>query len=143
MEAEGSQDAASSSASTPNQTPGGNPFAAPGAGEEGEIVFHQVRGKVFSLKDGSKDLGVATISIKEREEDGKKKFRLLARHEVNGAVLMNFALYPDFNPKVEKAFLTFLGFDADGKPLQFRLRVKTKEMVEELDQKLREASKQL
>lgn len=55
----------------------------------------------------------------------------------------NFALYPDFNPKVEKVFMSFLGFDEEGKPLQYRLRVKTKEMVEELDQKMREATKLL
>jgi hypothetical protein len=77
-----------SSSSTTNQTPGGNPFAAPGAGEEGETIFHHVRGRVFKLKDGAQDLGIATISLKEREEDGKKKFRVLARNEVNGAVLM-------------------------------------------------------
>ncbi|GAA5934508.1 uncharacterized protein JCM15063_004596 [Sporobolomyces koalae] len=141
-EASTSQDAAAASGSEStnnNQTPGGNPFAAPGAGEEGETVFHQVRGKVYRLKDGSQDLGIAKISIKEREQDGKKKFRLLARNETNGAVLINFALYADFNPKVEKAFITFLGFDEEGKPVQYRLRVKTKEMVDELDTKLKEA----
>lgn len=133
----------SDSSSSTNQTPGANPFAAPGAGEEGEVVRHTVRGKLWKLKDGAHDLGVANISIKEREEDGKKKLRLLARNEVNGAVLMNFSLYPNFAPKVEKAFITFLGFDAEGKPMQYRIRVKTKEMVEELDQKLQEAIKEL
>lgn len=78
----------SDSSSSTNQTPGANPFAAPGAGEEGEVVRHTVRGKLWKLKDGAHDLGVANISIKEREEDGKKKLRLLARNEVNGAVLM-------------------------------------------------------
>lgn len=58
-------------------------------------------------------------------------------------VNQNFALYPDFTPKVEKAFITFLGFDEEGKPVQYRLRVKTKEMVEEMEEKLQEAIKQL
>jgi len=87
-EASPAPEASTSDSSSTNQTPGANPFAAPGAGEEGETVRHAVRGKLWTLKDGAHDLGVANISIKEREEEGIKKFRLLARNEVNGAVLM-------------------------------------------------------
>ena len=57
--------------------------------------------------------------------------------------LQNFALYKGLQPRVEKSFITMMGFDEEGKPQQFRLRVKTKEMVEELDQKLKEASEQV
>ena len=62
-----------------------------GEGEEGEKVLHEVRAKVWAFvwafKDGDWDeRGVATVSIKEREDDGKK--RILARNAVNGNVLI-------------------------------------------------------
>lgn len=69
------------------QTPGANPFTAPGEGEEGEDVLHSVRGKVWKIEGGqAKELGIANVSIKERQDNGK--IRLLARNETNGAVLI-------------------------------------------------------
>lgn len=68
---------------------GGNPFAK-GAGEEGEEVLHEVRGRVFRLeKEGVKDVGIAVVAIKERE--GRR--RLLARNDVTGGVMMVRSLF--------------------------------------------------
>ena len=56
-----------------------------GEGEEGELILHHARGKVWTIVDGiSNELGVAGIWIKER--DGVR--RLLARNEVTGNVLI-------------------------------------------------------
>ncbi|GAA6017005.1 hypothetical protein JCM10207_001454 [Rhodosporidiobolus poonsookiae] len=126
------------------QTPGANPFSAPGEGEEGETVLHSVRGKVFKLAGGEAEvLGVANVQIKEKEEGGKTKVRMLARNETNGAVLINFNLYPGFSLKVDKVFATFSGFDSEAKPVIYRVRVKTKEMVDELAQEVDKATAKL
>ncbi|BGP33690.1 hypothetical protein JCM10296v2_005494 [Rhodotorula toruloides] len=124
------------------QTPGANPFTAPGEGEEGEDVLHSVRGKVWRIEGGqSSELGIANVAVKERKEGGK--VRLLARNETNGAVLINFSLYPSLSLKKEKVFVTFLGFGPDAKPVTYRLRFKDVAMVEEFVDAVEEAKKKL
>ncbi|GAA5822405.1 hypothetical protein JCM11251_006327 [Rhodosporidiobolus azoricus] len=136
-------DASETTDSAP-QTPGGNPFAAPGEGEEGETVLHAVRAKVWRLEGGQQELlGVANVQLKEKEEDGKSKVRMLARNETNGVVLINFSLHSSFSLKCEKVFATFTGFDSSAKPVIYRLRVKTKEMVDEFEQEVEKAKGKL
>ncbi|BGP26100.1 ranBP1 domain containing protein [Rhodotorula toruloides] len=124
------------------QTPGANPFTAPGEGEEGEDVLHSARGKVWRIEGGqAKEMGIANVSIKERQDNGK--VRLLARNETNGAVLINFSLYSTLSLKKEKVFVTFLGFGPDAKPVTYRLRFKDVAMVEEFVDAVEEAKKKL
>ncbi|KAK4699367.1 nucleoporin NUP2, partial [Phenoliferia sp. Uapishka_3] len=107
-----------------------------GVGEEGEKVLYELRAKVFRIKGSdATDLGVASVYIKEREDDGSK--RVLARNQGNGAVVMNFRLQPGMTVKVEKTFLTFMGFDGTT-PQTYRLRVKTVGETEEAKKMLEE-----
>ncbi|KAM0790056.1 hypothetical protein ACM66B_005384 [Microbotryomycetes sp. NB124-2] len=114
-----------------------------GAGEEGESVLHQVKTKVYVLaKEGAQEKGVGVLSIKEKDGDnGKKVRRVLTRNEGNNSVMMNFLIQPSMQPKIEKTFVTILGFEGS-EPTMYRLRVKTKEMAEELYQRLVDATKQ-
>ncbi|GAA5960219.1 hypothetical protein JCM21900_000553 [Sporobolomyces salmonicolor] len=133
--------APSDTESATSQTPGGNPFqATAGVGEEGETAFYTARAKVWTLSGPKAEGGgIAVVSIKEREEDGKKKLRLLGRTEVNGKVVINFSLYPDLAPVVEEEkFVRFMGFDEKGQPASYRLLIK-KELVGEFVAKLKEA----
>ncbi|GAA5878088.1 hypothetical protein JCM8547_002825 [Rhodosporidiobolus lusitaniae] len=132
------------SAADGSQTPGGNPFAAPGEGEEGETVLHAARGKVWRIKGAEQELaGIANVQLKERQEGGKGKVRMLARNETNGAVLINFSLHAGLTIKVEKVFATFTGFDDQAKPVIYRLRFKTPEMVKEFEEAVEEAKAKL
>ncbi|KAK4051696.1 hypothetical protein OIO90_004646 [Microbotryomycetes sp. JL221] len=114
-----------------------------GEGEEGETSLHQVRAKAFKL--GGEEptmLGLGVLSIKEKQgDDGKKTRRVLMRNEGNNSVMMNFRITPSFQPRVEKTFVSFLGFEGS-EPATYRVRVKTKEMADELGQKLRDAAVQ-
>ncbi|GAA5860279.1 hypothetical protein JCM1840_002845 [Sporobolomyces johnsonii] len=133
--------APSETGSTASQTPGGNPFqATAGVGEEGETAFYTARAKVWTLTGATAEGGgIAVVSIKERDEDGKKKLRLLGRTEVNGKIVINFSLYPDLAPVVEEdKFVRFMGFDDKGQPASYRLLIK-KELIGEFVAKLKEA----
>ncbi|KAK4051026.1 hypothetical protein OIV83_003155 [Microbotryomycetes sp. JL201] len=114
-----------------------------GVGEEGETVLHQVKTKVVVLgKEGPQEKGIGILSIKEKTgDDGKTVRRVLTRNEGNNSVMMNFLIQPSMVPKLEKTFVTILGFDGS-QPTMYRLRVKTKEMAEELHKQLLDAAKQ-
>lgn len=57
-------------------------------------------------------------------------------------MIQNFRLTPSFDAKLEKTFLTFLGFDGQ-EPMMYRLRVKTKEDAEAMAQALEKAVQEL
>ncbi|BGP18008.1 hypothetical protein JCM10213_005047 [Rhodosporidiobolus nylandii] len=133
-----------SDAPSGTQTPGGNPFAAPGEGEEGETSLYTTRARVWKLAGGESEiLGTGTVSFKEKEVDGKTKIRMLARNETNGSVMINFSLHPSFSTATQKSFVTFTGFDADAKPVIYRVRVKDADAVKEFEDKVGEAKARL
>ncbi|GAA5986551.1 hypothetical protein JCM11641_003672 [Rhodosporidiobolus odoratus] len=132
-------DSESTDTSSQSQTPGANPFAAPGAGEEGETALFVTRGRVYKLKGTESELlGVANVSIKSKEVEGKKKVRVLARNETNGSVVINFSLHPALTLNVQKLFITFTGFDAEAKPVIYRIRVKDLDAVSEFEKAVEE-----
>lgn len=162
----GGESTAPSEAATDSraQTPGANPFTAPGEGEEGEETLFATRAKVWELKGVEADLlGVANVQLKEK--DGA--VRMLARHETNGRVLVvrslpiffclarglltdtpdpreqNFRLYSSLNLKREKVFATFIGFDAQAERTTYRLRFKSVEVLGDFDDALTDAKKKL
>ncbi|UZJ53204.1 hypothetical protein CBS101457_002524 [Exobasidium rhododendri] len=102
-----------------------------GEGEEDEDCLHEVRCKVWSLKDGQwVDLGIGLFKIKRNKGDGKK--RVLVRNAGNGKVMVNFRLTKGFKAIKDKNFVSFLGFDGEGKPVNYRCKVKTNESADEL-----------
>ncbi|GAA5867493.1 hypothetical protein JCM3774_003852 [Rhodotorula dairenensis] len=141
----GDSTAAPSEAATDSraQTPGANPFTGRGEGEEGEDVLHASRCRVYQLtgiaKPEDSNLGIANVQLKEK--DGK--IRMLARHDTNGKVLINFSLYSGLTLKREKVFVTFMGFDEAAQPTTYRLRFKTVEGVAEFEEAVADAQKKL
>jgi hypothetical protein len=57
--------------------------------------------------------------------------------------LQNFSIHPTLTPKIEKVFATFTGFDANAKPVIYRIRVKTAEMIAEFASAVEEAKAKL
>lgn len=103
-----------------------------GEGEEGESTLFEVRAKFWRFASGKwEDLGVGIARVKRRSDSDEAPRRLLVRNVGNGAVSVNFNIVPDFTAKQEKAVLSFTGFDADGKGLPMRCKVKTKESAVE------------
>jgi nucleoporin NUP2 len=102
-----------------------------GEGEENEDCLHEVRSKVWTLKEGKwADLGIGLFKIKKNTSDGKK--RVLVRNEGNGKVMVNFRLVESFKPIKDKNVVSFLGFDGEGKPANYRCKVKTDDSANEL-----------
>lgn len=102
-----------------------------GEGEENEDCLHEVRSKVWTLKDGKwADLGIGLFKIKKNKDDAKR--RILVRNEGNGKVMVNFRLMKTFKPIKDKNVVSFLGFDSEGKPANYRCRVKTNDMADDL-----------
>ena len=55
----------------------------------------------------------------------------------------NFSLFPAFSIKKEKVFATFTGFDAEAKPVLYRVRFKTLEHLNEFEDAIEDAKKKL
>ena len=102
-----------------------------GEGEEDEDCLHEVRCKMWNLKEGKwADLGIGLFKVKKNKSNGKK--RVLVRNAGNGKVVVNFRLTEGFKPIKDKNIVSFLGFDGDGKPTNYRCKVKTDDGAGEL-----------
>jgi hypothetical protein len=104
------------------------------------------------------------LRVKRNEKTDKR--RILSRNDTNGRIQIvrlsllplashpmkdipdlvpplsgweqNFNLYPALAPKQTSKSVSFTGFDADGTPRNFMLRVKTEEMAEKFVEKVKE-----
>lgn len=131
-------------------TPGPNPLAQGGAGEENETVLHTSRGKVYTISGSTQtELGIANLYVKESAEGVR---RLLARNEVTGAVMIvrrsrmgladeqNFRLGASLSVQLQKCFLTFQGFTGTT-PTLYRIRLKDPATTEGLRGALESAAR--
>lgn len=134
--------AQNSAEATPEPTePSKNLAEAVGAGEENEDTVIEQRGKLFHLEEGKPALtGLGQLKLKraKAEEGGRRKRRLLMRTDGGGNVVLNMALSKTFNPSFESNTIRFLGFDQNGKPKTYILRVKTAEMATNLVEAIQE-----
>ncbi|WVN88213.1 uncharacterized protein L203_103414 [Cryptococcus depauperatus CBS 7841] len=115
--------------------PSTNLATTAGAGEENEDTLYEVRGKLNKLEDGryiSEGLGIFKM---KKEKKGSRR-RLLMRTDGNGNVIMNMVLKSTFSPSADGSFLKFLGFNTDGKPTLYALRVKTAQSAEKVKEAL-------
>ncbi|KAL7004372.1 hypothetical protein EMMF5_006063 [Cystobasidiomycetes sp. EMM_F5] len=109
-----------------------NPLTGEGAGEENEVTLAEGRVKLYKMeeREGRKEYVEHGVNIVKVKRDGSTgKLRLLGRNDANGRVNVNFSLSSptsSMNLKVEKAFLSLLGFDK-GSPCPMRFRFKNAE----------------
>ncbi|PWZ02266.1 hypothetical protein BCV70DRAFT_156734 [Testicularia cyperi] len=111
-----------------------------GEGEESETTIEEARAKIWKLDMETKawkDLGVCIAKIKSNTETGKN--RLLARNEANGKVAVNFMVYKGITVTQDKTVNSFLGFE-DGKPTQYRFKVKLEDKAKEFKTALENAA---
>ncbi|KIR25629.1 hypothetical protein I309_05568 [Cryptococcus deuterogattii LA55] len=114
-------------------SPSKNLASVAGAGEENEDTVIEQRGKLNRLEDGEYKLeGLGQFKLKRTKNEEDKKRRLLMRTDGNGNVILNMAVKSTFNPSVEGPYLKFLGFNMDGKPTPYALRVKNAETANTL-----------
>ncbi|OJA11024.1 hypothetical protein AZE42_06437 [Rhizopogon vesiculosus] len=109
-----------------------------GEGEENEETTYTVRAKLFKLTKTSdksewKDLGVGMFRLKKHKETGAR--RALMRNSATGRIIINFRLFPSLSPTLMKTMVSFVGHD-NGTPASFRIRVKTPEQAQELNNAL-------
>ncbi|WWC70310.1 uncharacterized protein I206_104260 [Kwoniella pini CBS 10737] len=122
-----------------NSEPSKNLAETTGAGEENEDTLVEQRGKLNRLENGEFKLeGLGQFKLKRSKEvvDGKKKRRLLMRTDGSGHVILNMSVSSSFNPTVEGPHVRFLGFDNDGKPVPYALRVKNAEVAKKIADEL-------
>ncbi|WWC61765.1 uncharacterized protein I303_104350 [Kwoniella dejecticola CBS 10117] len=122
-----------------NAEPSKNLAETTGAGEENEDTLVEQRGKLNRLENGEFKLeGLGQFKLKRSKEavDGKKKRRLLMRTDGSGHVILNMSVNASFNPTVEGPHLRFLGFDNDGKPVPYALRVKNADVAKKIQEEL-------
>ncbi|WVQ67788.1 uncharacterized protein L199_005993 [Kwoniella botswanensis] len=118
-----------------NAEPSKNLAETTGAGEEDEDTIVEQRGKLNKLESGEFKLqGLGQFKLK-RSKDGKKR-RLLMRTDGSGNVILNMSVNSSFNPTVDGPHVKFLGFDNDGKPVPFALRVKNAEAAKKIQEEL-------
>ncbi|KAL0250596.1 hypothetical protein I308_102779 [Cryptococcus tetragattii IND107] len=114
-------------------SPSKNLASVAGAGEENEDTVIEQRGKLNRLEDGEYKLeGLGQFKLKRTKNEEDKKRRLLMRTDGNGNVILNMAVKSTFNPSAEGPYLKFLGFNMDGKPTPYALRVKNAEAANTL-----------
>lgn len=112
-----------------------------GEGEEAETTEFEVRAKFWKFDTEAKaykDLGICVAKVKSNNDTHKK--RLLARNEANGKVAVNFHIYKSIQVTRDKNVCSFLGFSEDGKPTQFRTKVKTDDKAQEFQEALSRAA---
>ncbi|KAK8864282.1 hypothetical protein IAR55_001528 [Kwoniella newhampshirensis] len=121
-------------------TPSKNLAETAGAGEENEDTVVEQRGKLNGLEGTEfvlKGLGQFKLKrTKENDSTGKKKRRLLMRTDGNGNVILNMAVSSSFRPSVDGSHIKFLGFDQNGKPVSYALRVKNAQAASDLQKAL-------
>ncbi|AAW40748.1 hypothetical protein CNA01910 [Cryptococcus deneoformans JEC21] len=118
---------------TEPSSPSKNLASVAGAGEENEDTVIEQRGKLNRLEDGEYKLeGLGQFKLKRTKNEEDRKRRLLMRTDGNGNVILNMAVKSTFNPSVEGPYLKFLGFNMDGKPTPYALRVKNAEAANTL-----------
>jgi hypothetical protein len=113
-----------------------------GVGEEDEELLHEVRGKLFQLKENAYiDLGICIFKINQNCITQKK--RILCRAEGTGKLLLNTYLYPSTINKHElgKKDVILVCLDSQGRPAKYFIRVKTPESAEALHNALNEYKK--
>lgn len=124
-------------AASEETAPSASALLGSGEGEEGETTLFEVRAKFWRFTAGKwEDLGVGIARVKRRSDDDSGSRRLLVRNAGNGAVSVNFNLFADFKATQTGQTLSFTGFDAEGKGLPMRCKVKTKESAEEFKEAL-------
>ncbi|WRT66248.1 uncharacterized protein IL334_003201 [Kwoniella shivajii] len=137
---EASGEADGNADSTPeNAEPTKNLAETIGAGEENEDTVSEQRGKLHRLEGGEfklEGLGQFKLKRSKNSDGGKTKRRLLMRTDGNGNVILNMTVNSSFNPTVEGSHVKFLGFDSDGKPVPYALRVKNAEVAKKLQEEL-------
>ncbi|WWD17421.1 hypothetical protein CI109_101862 [Kwoniella shandongensis] len=138
--ADSTGDGDSTPTSEGDATPSKNLAETAGAGEENEDTVVEQRGKLHSLEEGKfalKGLGQFKLKrSKDGDASGKKKRRLLMRTDGNGNVILNMSVNSTFNPSVDGSHVKFLGFDQDGKPVSYALRVKNAQTASDLQKAL-------
>ncbi|PWN26672.1 hypothetical protein BDZ90DRAFT_232804 [Jaminaea rosea] len=117
-----------------------------GEGEEGETTVFEVRAKFWKFASAKwEDLGVGIARVKRPSstaaDQGGSPRRLLVRNAGNGAVTVNFNLFPDFKATQSAQSLGFTGFDAEGKGQPMRCKVKTADSAGEFVQVLEREAK--
>ncbi|WWC89455.1 uncharacterized protein L201_004379 [Kwoniella dendrophila CBS 6074] len=137
----GAGDAAEGNSELPpeNAEPSKNLAETTGAGEENEDTIVEQRGKLNRLEGGEFKLeGLGQFKLKRSKEavDGKKRRRLLMRTDGSGNVVLNMSVNGSFNPTIEGSHVRFLGFDNDGKPVSYALRVKNAEVAKKIQEEL-------
>ncbi|WVW83771.1 hypothetical protein I302_105792 [Kwoniella bestiolae CBS 10118] len=133
--AEGAGDEGNGDLPPENAEPSKNLAETTGAGEENEDTIVEQRGKLNKLDNGEFKLqGLGQFKLK-RSKDGKKR-RLLMRTDGSGNVILNMSVNGSFNPTVDGAHVKFLGFDGDGKPVPYVLRVKSAEVAKKIQEEL-------
>ncbi|ODO08059.1 hypothetical protein I350_03642 [Cryptococcus amylolentus CBS 6273] len=121
------------------ETPGSpskNLAETAGAGEENEDTVLEQRGKLSRLEDGKYELeGLGQFKLKKEKAEGGKR-RLLMRTDGNGNVILNMTFKSTFKPTADGPYIKFLGFNKDGKPTPYALRVKNAEVAKTVAEKL-------
>jgi nucleoporin NUP2 len=110
-----------------------------GAGEEQEVTLHEVRIKLFLLKDNAyTDLGIGLFKINLNRISQKK--RILCRAEGTGKVLINTYLNSSIGVKYEsgKKDVMIMCIQSDGQPAKYLIRLKTSESAQALQRMLDE-----
>jgi len=104
-------------------------------GEEDEETVHQVRGKLYSLVDGTqwKERGTGTLKLNVRREDGGGA-RLVMRKEAVYNVLLNVTLFPGMRCDVaqDPRYLRFSVIENGGLAVHYNLRVANAKIAQEL-----------
>ncbi|WVQ72602.1 hypothetical protein IAR50_002160 [Cryptococcus sp. DSM 104548] len=135
----GSAPATAEPAEASEETPGSpskNLAELAGAGEENEDTVLEQRGKLSRLEDGKYELeGLGQFKLKKEKAEGGKR-RLLMRTDGNGNVILNMSFKSTFKPTAEGPYIKFLGFNKDGKPTPYALRVKNAEVAKTVAENL-------
>ncbi|TFK29582.1 hypothetical protein FA15DRAFT_663724 [Coprinopsis marcescibilis] len=102
-------------------------------GEEEEETVMQVRGKLFSLQDGTqwKERGTGILKINVKREDGSNP-RLVMRKDAVYTLLLNVTLFPGMHCTLaqDPRYLRFSVIE-DGKTTHYNLRVSNAKIAQE------------